>query len=139
MLVSCLACSSTLKLEVTCFSETSVDVQRTTGRYIPEGITLTSNVPFSGHLGLNRLNICRSVKCFLHKVERGLLSRYNDGLRAGRPMFDSRQGQEIFLFSTASMPALGPTQPPIPWVPGDLSPGIERPGREAKYSPPSST
>jgi hypothetical protein len=35
-LVSCLACSSTLKMEVTCFSEMSVDFQRTTRRYIPE-------------------------------------------------------------------------------------------------------
>jgi hypothetical protein len=34
--------------------------------------------------------------------------------------------------------ALGPTQPPIQWVPGALSVGIKRPGREANYSPPSS-
>jgi len=33
---------------------------------------------------------------------------------------------------------LGPTQPPIQWVPGALSPRIKRPGREANYSPPSS-
>jgi hypothetical protein len=38
--------------------------------------------------------------------------------RAGRPGFDSRQGQEIFLFATVSRPALGPTQPPIQSVPG---------------------
>jgi hypothetical protein len=30
--------------------------------------------------------------------------------------FDSQQGQEIFLFSTASRPALRPIQPPIQWV-----------------------
>jgi hypothetical protein len=35
-LVSCLAYSSTLKMEVTCSSETSVDFQRTTQRYIPK-------------------------------------------------------------------------------------------------------
>jgi hypothetical protein len=39
-LVSCLAYSSTLKMEATCSSETSVDFQRTTRRYIPEVRTL---------------------------------------------------------------------------------------------------
>jgi hypothetical protein len=34
--------------------------------------------------------------------------------------------------------ALGPTQPPIQWVPGALSLGVKRPGREAGHSPPSS-
>jgi hypothetical protein len=28
--------------------------------------------------------------------------------------------------------------PPIQWVPGDLSPGLKRPGREADHSPPTS-
>jgi hypothetical protein len=58
----------------------------------------------------------------------------SDGLRAGRQGFDSRQGQEIFLFSTASRPALGPTQPPTQWVAGALSLGVKRPGREADHS-----
>jgi len=34
--------------------------------------------------------------------------------------------------------ALGPTKPPIQWVPGALSLGVTRPGREADRSPPSS-
>jgi hypothetical protein len=50
----------------------------------------------------------------------------------------SRWGLEIFLFITASRTALGPTQPPIQWVPGALSLGVKRPGREADHSPPSS-
>jgi hypothetical protein len=33
---------------------------------------------------------------------------------------------------------LGPTEPPIQWVPGALSLGIKWPGREADLSPPSS-
>jgi hypothetical protein len=40
--------------------------------------------------------------------------------------------------STTSRPNLGLTQPPIQWVPGALSPGVKRPGREADHSPPSS-
>jgi hypothetical protein len=46
-------------------------------------------------------------------------------------------GLGILLFTTASRPALGPTQLPIQWVPGVLSLGIKRPGREAEHSPPS--
>jgi hypothetical protein len=47
----------------------------------------------------------------------------------------SRRGMGIFLFTTASRTALGPTQPPIQWVPGALSLGVKRPGREADHSP----
>jgi hypothetical protein len=39
-LVSCLAYSSTLKMKATFYCETSVDIQRTTPRYISEDITL---------------------------------------------------------------------------------------------------
>jgi hypothetical protein len=43
-----------------------------------------------------------------------------------------------FLFTTASRPALGPTQPPIQWILGDFPPSVKRPDREADHSPPSS-
>ena len=36
-----------------------------------------------------------------------------------------------------SRPVMGPTQPPVQWVPG-LSRGQERPRRAADHSPPSS-
>jgi hypothetical protein len=52
--------------------------------------------------------------------------------------FESRQELGIFLFTTASSLAVGPTQPPIQWLPGALSLGVKRPGREADHSPPSS-
>jgi len=48
--------------------------------------------------------------------------------------FDSRRGLGILLFTTASTTALGPTQPPIKWVPVALSLGVKRPGREADHS-----
>jgi hypothetical protein len=36
------------------------------------------------------------------------------------------------------MNSMGPTQPPIQWVPAPCSPGVIRPGREADHSPQSS-
>jgi hypothetical protein len=43
----------------------------------------------------------------------------------------------MFLYSTASSPAVKPTQQPIQWVMGTLSSGLKRPEREADHSPPS--
>jgi hypothetical protein len=40
-------------------------------------------------------------------------------------ILNPHQGQ-IFLLVPASRPAMGPTQPPIKWVPGVLSPGVKR-------------
>jgi hypothetical protein len=54
----------------------------------------------------------------------------------GRGMIPGRG--KIFLFSTGFGPAVGPTQPLIEWLPGDLSPGIKQQGREADHSYPSS-
>jgi hypothetical protein len=52
--------------------------------------------------------------------------------------FDFRWGPGIFLLTTASRTALGPTQPPIQRLLGTLSLGVKRPGREADHLPPSS-
>jgi hypothetical protein len=40
--------------------------------------------------------------------------------------FNPRQRQEIFPLTSVSRPALGPTQPPVQWVPGFLSQGLKR-------------
>jgi hypothetical protein len=49
-------------------------------------------------------------------------------------VFDSRQGQEIFIYATASKLAVGPIQ----WIPGALSLGVKQLGCEAGHLPPSS-
>jgi hypothetical protein len=58
--------------------------------------------------------------------------------QAARSGFDSRQGLGIFLFATASRPAVRPTQPPIQWVPGVTSTRVKWLGHEAEHSAPSS-
>jgi hypothetical protein len=52
--------------------------------------------------------------------------------------FEPRHGLGIFLFTTASKPALGPTHPPIQRVTGAVSLRVKRPGRESVHSSPSS-
>jgi hypothetical protein len=82
----------------------------------------------------NRLACWFNTRCFL---EPEWLSRYSDWLRAGRPRGRSSSPGRVknFHFSISSRPALGPTQPPIQWVPGAVSPGVKRQRREAEHSP----
>ena len=58
----------------------------------------------------------------------GIVTRY--GL--DDPGIESRCGRD---FLHPSRPALGPTQPPIQWVPS-LYPGVKRPGRGVDHPPP---
>jgi len=51
--------------------------------------------------------------------------------------FESRQGVQIYLFTTVSRRALVPTEPRIQSVPGAFSMGAKRPGRETDHSPTS--
>jgi hypothetical protein len=48
-------------------------------------------------------------------------------------------GGKTFLSSTASVPALEPTEPPTQWMPEALSSGVKRPGRQAINSTPIGT
>jgi hypothetical protein len=52
--------------------------------------------------------------------------------------FESQQELGIFLLTTAFRQDLESTNSPIQWIPGALSLGVKRPGREAHHSPPSS-
>jgi hypothetical protein len=70
--------------------------------------------------------------------EPGELSGIELGYELDDRGLECRRWLLIFLLITASRPALGPTQPPIQWVPGALSVGVKRLGREADGSPLSS-
>jgi hypothetical protein len=70
--------------------------------------------------------------------ERGYLSGIALGYGLDNRVLHSRQRLGIFLFTTASRTALGPTQPPTQWVLGALSLGVNLPGSKADHSPPSS-
>jgi hypothetical protein len=59
------------------------------------------------------------------------------GDRLIRFRFRGGGGLGMFL-SDMSKPALGPSQPPIQWVPGTLSLGLKWPGCEADHLSPSS-
>jgi hypothetical protein len=61
---------------------------------------------------------------------------YSAGLRAGWSgvLVPAEHGN----FALHHPVRLGPTQPPIQWVPGAVSLGVKWPGREADHSPPSS-
>jgi hypothetical protein len=76
-------------------------------------------------LGVGKLHRAQSVQ------------RWARGWTIGILGFDSRRGLGIFLFTTASRTALGPSQPPIQWVSGTVSLGINRQEHEADHSPPS--
>jgi len=52
--------------------------------------------------------------------------------------FGSRWRLGTFLFTTASRTAPVSTQPPIQWIPGTLPLVVERQGRDAEHSRPSS-
>jgi hypothetical protein len=57
------------------------------------------------------------------------------GLRLPRSRSLSPRGVKNFRFSISSIPAQGPTQPPVKWVPWPLSPVVKWPRREAEHSP----
>jgi hypothetical protein len=91
MLGFCLVYSSTLKIEVICSSETSVDFQRTTWRYIPEDRTLhnhrsedlnSDNVClYSAHLTCSFLDIFNDERNNL-SAEEPLINWINEHCRA---------------------------------------------------------
>jgi hypothetical protein len=71
--------------------------------------------------------------------QRGLLSRYNDGVLAGWPVNQGSipgSGKRVF---SASRPALGPTHTPLKWVPEPLPLRVKCLGHEAHQLRPYSS
>jgi hypothetical protein len=67
-----------------------------------------------------------------------LMSKYFSEIFIFNRGFESRQELRIFLFTTASRPALGPTQPPNQRVPRALSREVKQQVREGDHSHPPS-
>jgi len=102
-------------MKAVCSSETLLNTSNTTRR-----INEDQNLIF--HLSEN-LNY--------NHIEGAEILSIATRLWVRRSGFDSRQRQGVSLFVPTSRPALMPTQPPIQWVPGALTPEVKRPGRIA--------
>jgi hypothetical protein len=81
---------------------------------------------------LNRYFYKNLIYSLFYQISTSLISRVAQsvqclvtGWTTGLSRFDPRQGQRILPVASVSRPALGPTQPPIQWVPGVLSPGLK--------------
>jgi hypothetical protein len=91
-------------------------------------------------------NVCPKIHNFIFCYTSALGNQQWPGWLGGLALsyrldgrgFESRKGLGIFLLTTASRSALGPTKPPIQGVPGVLSLRVKRQGREADHSSPSS-
>jgi hypothetical protein len=77
----------------------------------------------------------KSIIIILYNIRIHLQFKWGPGIATGYglddPGIESRWGRD---FSHTSRPTLGPTQPPVQWVPG-LSPEVKRPGRGADHPP----
>jgi hypothetical protein len=102
----------------------------------------SSNKPKKATKKVTNVNSVCVFLCYVQNLYKSRDGSIGIALGYGLDDRDSRvrfpAGLGIFLFTTASRTALGPTQSPIQWVPGVLSLEVKRTGREADHSPPSS-
>jgi hypothetical protein len=73
-------------------------------------------------------NVCNYLQVYTSLQPKRTTSPYSTAREHnifGRSRFDPRLGQRIFSLASVSRPALGPTQPPVQWVPGILSSGVK--------------
>jgi len=114
----------------------------------PQILCLSRNLTFVAHLVssntavwsvTHHLIVIKIIRLGLTKKQfNAVRAGITTGWRIGVRGFESWQWLGIFLLSTASIPALESTPPPIKWIPGALSLGAMQPGREVVHSPLSS-
>jgi hypothetical protein len=115
--------------------ELIVRMHPTTPIYVIRAITKPFPPPRVAKTALSKNNMYKSERKG-HDSSVGIALGYGLDDRGSRVRFLAGLG--ISLFTTMSGTTLGPTQPPIQWVPGALSRRVKRPGCEADHSPPSS-
>jgi hypothetical protein len=116
----------------------AVDKNRAMSHYSPEGNKGTKR-EFASLFSDDEIVV--DIRLFLHLIKHHGTKTYG-GMDAQLHAFSnpSLDGSERPLHprKTASLPLLGPTQPPIQWILRAFSPGVKRQGREAVHSPPFS-
>jgi hypothetical protein len=107
----------TLPIRVTCVPRKHVPARARCPSPVLERSAYSEHFPWGYSLGI-------SLTILLYSFSHVYRSRYSGSLGTEQPRGrDSSPGSiRHFLFSASSMPALGPTQPPIQCVPGALFP-----------------
>jgi hypothetical protein len=101
------------------------------------------NLPhwFNWHTGRKRFNECHIKETLLMKMSKTVSLTWSTQPKLYWVLFWWIMTSDLLNYCSSDNLyisfTLGPTQPPIQWLPGALSLGVKRPGREADHSPPT--